>query len=106
MVSSVDVFEYDRGRYGNDLEDLIHTTQFRAVVVNPSNKARIVRTRAMFEEPWECAFTLDLDDELVDQARLETWLDITGRRIGLGDWRPEKSGDHGRFETVSLNVVE
>lgn len=25
--------------------------------------------------------------------------------IGLGDWRPEKSGTFGRFETVSIEPI-
>ena len=99
-------FTYDKERYGVSLDELVKTTQFQSVVVNPSNKARIIRTRAKFETPWECDFVLDVDDELVDRTMLERWLDIGGRRIGLGDWRPEKSGDHGRFETVSLKAIQ
>ena len=68
-------------------------------------RQRILRTRAMFDVPWGCRFTLDCDDELVEKQMLERWLDIAGRRIGLGDWRPEKSGDYGRFETVRIEEV-
>ena len=50
-------------------------------------------------------FRYEVDDELVDQTQLETWLDIAGRRIGLGDWRPAKSGHFGRFETLSILEV-
>ena len=99
-------FTYEAERYGATLDELIKTTQFQCVVVNPSNKARIIRTRAMFETPWACKFVLDVDDELVDRAMLEWWLDIGGRRIGLGDWRPEKSGSYGRFETESLKSLK
>ena len=100
IVNEVREFSYDRDRYGEDLATLAQTTQFRTGVV--VQRQRILRTRAMFDLPWGCHFTLDCDDELVDQQQLEAWLSIAGRRIGLGDWRPEKSGDHGRFETVSL----
>lgn len=99
-------FTYDKERYGEGLNELVKTTQFQSVVVNPSNKSRLIRTRAKFDTPWECDFVLDVDDELVDKAMLERWLDIGGRRIGLGDWRPEKSGSYGRFETESLKPVE
>ncbi|MCY4514495.1 MAG: hypothetical protein OXC69_05090 [Candidatus Tectomicrobia bacterium] len=50
-------------------------------------------------------FVLDAEDELVDQPQLESWLAIAGRRIGLGDWRPEKSGDYGRFEVEEIRRV-
>ena len=60
-------------------------------------RVRVLRTTARFER-WNCAATLDCDDSLVDQDQLEAWLGIAGRRVGLGDWRPEKSGTFGRFE--------
>ena len=100
VVDRVHEFRYDVDRYGDELTKLVQTTQFRIGVV--VQRQRILRTRAMFEPPWGCRFTVDADDSLVDQQQLEAWLDIAGRRIGLGDWRPEKSGDYGRFETVSV----
>lgn len=59
----------------------------------------------MFEE-WEARFRIEVDDELVDQEQLEAWLDIGSRRIGLGDWRPEKSGHYGRFEVLSIDDLD
>ena len=88
--------------YGETLAELVKSTQFRTRVV--VKNSGILKTRAMFELSWGCRFTLDCDDELVDRQMLEAWLDIAGRRIGLGDWRPEKSGDFGRFETVSIST--
>ena len=61
-----------------------------------------MRTRAKFDLPWSCTFEADVDDELVSREHLERWLDIAGRRIGLGDWRPEKSDTYGRFELESM----
>ena len=93
-------FEYDIDRYGKTLEELAHSTQHTVPVV--VQRARILRTRAMFEVPWSCSFDVDGDDELVSTEHLDRWLEISGRRIGLGDWRPEKSGTFGRFKTVSI----
>lgn len=103
IVDGVLVFTYDRERYGETVEELGQTTQFTVPVVVQSN--RVLRTRAKFDE-WSCIFSLDTDDEQVDREQLETWLDIGGRRIGLGDWRPEKSGDYGRFEVVSIQGTD
>ena len=47
----------------------------------------------------------DVDEELVDQAKLTAWLAVGGRRIGLGDWRPEKSGVFGRFDVESVTEL-
>lgn len=96
-------FQYDTKTYGETLEELLKTTQFTTPVV--VGRSRVLRTRARFETPWSAEFTVEGDDELVDIPMLEAWLDIAGRRIGLGDWRPEKSGVHGRF-TAEVEVVE
>jgi len=96
------VFNYDKERYGESLEDLSLSTQFTVPVVVQRN--RIMRTRAMFDLDWSATFKVDVDDELVDQIQLETWLDIGGRRLGLGDWRPEKSGMYGRY-TAEVSLV-
>ena len=100
VVESVDSFIYDVERYGLTLDELAQTCQFRAGVV--VQRQRILRTRAMFDMPWSCTFTLECNDQLVDRSRLASWLEISGKRIGLGDWRPEKSGDYGRFEVKSI----
>ena len=101
VVDSVDEFIYDHS-LGTTVAELIKTVQFVAPVV--VQRARILRTRAKFDE-WGLRFRVEVDDELVDKGQLERWLDIAGRRIGLGDWRPEKSGHYGRFEIVSIEAM-
>ena len=103
IVDEVLSFDYDKERYGVTVEELGKTAQFTVGVVVQRN--RILRTRAKFDV-WEVTFRLDTDEELVDQEQLARWLDIAGRRIGLGDWRPEKSGTYGRFETIKIEAVE
>ena len=98
VVESVDEFIYNTD-LGATVEELGKTVQFTVGVV--VQRARILRTRALFD-PWGVIFTVEVDDELVDAAQLATWLDLGGRRIGLGDWRPEKSGHYGRFETNGI----
>ena len=100
LVITDSAFDYDRERYGESIEDLQRSTQFTVPVV--VQRSRIMRTRAKFDMPWSCTFGVDADDELVSREQLERWLDVAGRRIGLGDWRPEKSGTYGRFEVESI----
>jgi hypothetical protein len=100
MASPYMDFEYDVEKYGTTPEELSESTQFKTGVV--VQRSRILRTRAMFELPWSMTFQLDCDPELVDDILLEGWLDIAGRRIGLGDWRPEKSGAYGRFAVADI----
>ena len=47
----------------------------------------------------------DVDEELVDRDQLMAWLATGGRRIGLGDWRPEKSGHYGRFDVEKVTEL-
>ncbi len=104
IVHDVLEFTYDRGRYGDNLDDLIKKTAFSVPVV--LRGSRIIRTRAKFELPWGCKFVLECYDDQVDERMLWDWLDIAGRRLGLGNWRPEKSGDYGRFEVVEISPRE
>ena len=100
MVLST-AFDYDTAKYGTAIEELGRTTQYTVPVV--VKQSRILRTRAKFDTPWSCTFEVDVDDELIDQDNLLEWLDIAGRQIGVGDWRPEKSGMFGRFTASKID---
>ena len=102
-ITEIKVFDYDRSALGTTVEELGKNAQFTVPVVVQRN--RLERTRAKFDE-WSVTLLLEADDELVDQQQLESWLDIAGRRIGLGDWRPEKSGDYGRFVVDEIKRAE
>ncbi len=101
LVEKVEEFSYDRSM-GATAEELAKTAQFTTGVV--VQRSRHPRTRAKFDE-WGVTFIVEADDEQVDQSQLESWLDIAGRRIGIGDWRPEKSGVYGRFEMESIEAL-
>ena len=101
IVEQVTAFDYDK-KLGKTVDELSKSVQFTVGVV--VQRARILRTRAKFDD-WAVTFTVEVDPELVDKEQLASWLDIAGRRIGLGDWRPEKSGHYGRFETVSIKAI-
>ena len=102
IVERILSFDYDREKYGTDVATLGKTAQFTVAVV--VGQSRVLRTRAKFDD-WACRFVIEVDDELCDLEQLQTWLDIGGRRIGLGDWRPEKSGSYGRFEQVEVKPL-
>ena len=102
MIESV-TFGYDVERYGEDLEKLTATAQFVVPVV--VSRKRILRTRAKFDCPWSVAGIADVDPELVDEDQLTAWLALAGRRVGLGDWRPEKSGHYGRFDVEKVTEL-
>ena len=101
MIESV-TFRYDVDRYGETVEKLITTTQFVVPVVVTK---RVLRSRAKFDCPWSVVGVADVDPELVDIDKLTAWLATGGRRVGLGDWRPEKSGHYGRFNVDKVREL-
>lgn len=65
----------------------------RPVVVQ---RARIVRSRPMLRK-WALEFDIEYDNEEVPKSVLEEILAFAGRRVGIGDFRPDKGGPFGRF---------
>jgi hypothetical protein len=65
----------------------------RPVVVQ---RSRIVRSRPVLNK-WKLEFAIEYDDEEIAVETLKELLDFAGRRVGIGDFRPEKGGSFGRF---------
>ena len=67
--------------------------------------SRVNRTRALFPD-WGLVAVItvfNLDDgprpkPAIDAAQIMRWASTAGQRIGIGDWRPQTSGMHGRFD--------
>ena len=62
-------------------------------------KARIMRVRPQFDD-WYMSVSMEVDTEQVDRNFVEQFLRIAGRKVGIGDYRPEKGGSYGRFEVL------
>ena len=82
------------GAYLRDIE-----VDSRPVTI-PATKGRIMRHRARIEK-WRASFPLEIDDQVLDAATIHQLLEEGGRRIGIGDYRPEKGGPYGRFAIIS-----
>jgi len=104
IVVETSPLEFDTSIYGETLQDWVKSTAFTQRVV--VQRAALLRTRAMFEPPWAVSFKVDVDEELVDAEQLDLWLRIAGRRVGIGGWRPEKSGPYGRFSVDSIEQAD
>lgn len=81
--------EYDGPRTAEELwaDDRFH---FPALV--RVGMARVMRMRSKFD-PWSAVITFQVEDSLVNPARVDDWMHIAGVQIGLCDWRPQ----FGRF---------
>jgi hypothetical protein len=74
----------------------------RAVV----QRQGVMRSRARLNS-WNLTFDLQLDSDNMPDGVIESLGSIiteAGRRIGIGDYRPQKKGPFGRFELVSLKI--
>lgn len=58
---------------------------------------------------WEAEFTLLVDDDIKNGITLDTIENIInygGRYLGVGSYRPEHTGEFGRFELESIEEIK
>ncbi len=73
-------------------------------VTIPSTKGRIMRHRPRWDA-WTARFCLEIDPTVLPVELVHQLLEEGGRRVGIGDYRPEKGGPFGRFEILSWEVL-
>lgn len=69
-------------------------------VVNPSTGGRMMCHRPRFDV-WKIEFTLQVDDQMFDEAITRRLVEDMGRKVGLGDFRPSRKGPFGRSMITS-----
>ena len=74
----------------------------RSVVI-PSTGGRIMCHRPRIDE-WETSFTLEVDSEMFNEKTVRLLVDDAGKKLGLGDYRPQRKGPFGRFSVVGWEV--
>jgi len=74
----------------------------RSVVI-PATGGRVMRHRARLDE-WKLAFELEVDTQVFDVDFVRTLVDDAGKKIGLGDFRPDRKGPFGKFKVTTWKV--
>lgn len=74
-------------------------------VVNPSTGGRIMCHRPRVDK-WQLSFTLDVDTSMFSPALVRSLVDDAGKKIGLGDYRPQRKGPFGRFVVKEWAVLD
>jgi len=69
----------------------------------PSTGGRILAFRPIFFD-WELDFTLELDTDIISLLLLRQIVDDAGKRVGLGDYRPDKKGPFGKYVVTKWQV--
>lgn len=70
----------------------------------PSTGGRILAHRPCFDD-WKLRFVIEVDDEMPLDL-LRDIVDAAGKKIGLGDFRPQTKGPYGRFVVTEWKQVE
>lgn len=63
---------------------------------NPNGGEAVALCRPRFDE-WALTFTIDIDESEVGENTIRELIDKAGRRVGLGDFRPQRKGIFGQF---------
>lgn len=91
-------------------EDEIHIQHVEPWVVDersvriPPTGERALTYRPRFND-WVLNFHLLLDEETVKPEQMRKMVEVAGKRIGLGDFRPRCGGPFGKFEVTTWNVL-
>jgi hypothetical protein len=75
----------------------------RSVVI-PSTGGRIMEHRPRLDD-WELPFTLEIDEEMFSEKTVRTLVSDAGRKVGLGDFRPQRKGPFGRFTVTGWKLL-
>lgn len=91
----------------NEMVCSLNTKDFevdsRSVVI-PSTGGRIMAHRPRLDE-WETSFSIDLfDEDILSADIVRMVIDDAGRKVGLGDFRPDRKGPFGRFVVTNWKV--
>lgn len=91
----------------NDIVLSLNTKKFevdsRSVVI-PATGGRIMKHRARLDE-WKLSFTLEIDTAIFTAEFVRILVDDAGKKIGLGDFRPDRKGPFGKFVVTKWRVA-
>ena len=62
-----------------------------------------IRYRAEFID-WRITVPVELNETALSMEQLVNLFRIGGFAVGVGDWRPEKGGQHGRWEVEGVRI--
>jgi hypothetical protein len=83
-----------------------HKLDSRRAVVQ---RQGVLRVRAKMDIGWKLPFNILVEDDFPDRDPgnvLKQILEEAGRRVGLGDFRPEKNGKFGKFVVTQFAEVK
>lgn len=73
-------------------------------VRNPSTGGRFLCHRPCFND-WALRFEMELDTDIIGISLMRDIVDAAGKRIGLGDFRPDCKGPFGKFVVTEWKEI-
>lgn len=64
-----------------------------------------LRYRPMWSD-WRVRVEFEMDAEMLNKDDVVTLVNRAGFGVGIGEWRPEKGGEYGRFEIDPTEKIE
>lgn len=76
----------------------------REDMVRLPNRSADIRYRGQFVE-WSATVPLQVNTSSLSIEQIANLFYIAGFAVGVGDWRPEKNGQYGRFEVGTIEAM-
>lgn len=86
----------------------LHTCDYEVdsrPVVIPSTGGKVMCHRPRLDK-WRTNFTLDIDTTEFEESLVRHLVDDAGKKLGLGDFRPQRKGPFGRFVVTMWERVK
>lgn len=99
-------FNGEEGKDGTPLVPLEASEPWmRQDMVRISRNTTDLRYRPQFDE-WKGVLNVTYITSMLDEQSLLALIDAGGLAVGVGEWRPEKGGDFGRYQVDTTRPVE
>ena len=95
----------DRDTTGVDCVRIEGTPEMRTDTVRLAKGVADLRYRPEFRD-WSCTLKISYDEDLISGSQVVNLFMRAGLQVGVGDWRPEKDGDFGRFLVGEQDMLE
>ena len=93
-----------RGRFHveGELVEIVGEPRFREDMVRVGMGAADIRYRPEFVK-WSAILPITYNSTQISPEQIINLLNVAGFGVGVGEWRPEKNGQYGRFHVASEN---
>jgi hypothetical protein len=86
-----------------ELVPIVGEPEMREDMVRLPNRSADIRYRAQFIE-WSARIPIQVNTSVLSIEQLANLMVLAGFSVGVGDWRPEKNGQFGRFEVGTIEA--